>query len=140
MIVWRGELTTIVRRAIALLVIVVLQVGSATAQSSNAESIKSQVAKIGVMGTITVFMPGGGEYYGNIRQVNANDFTVNEVDLHREVTLRYADVKKIRRGYGVVGRTITGKRVHPRKRLITTLLFVGGLFTFVVIAVNNDKS
>ena len=121
--------------------ILVLGLGSLAAQSSKAVKIKQDVEKIGVAGNITVYMPDGHEYYGSVSRAGADDFAVNDIDLKREVTVRYDEVKKVRSGYGTgPGRTINGKRVHPHTKLITTLAIVGGLIVLVFVAVASDKS
>jgi hypothetical protein len=84
-------------------------------------------------------MPSGQEYYGSVSRIGADDFSVDEVDQGREVTLRYGDVKKVRSGYGT-GRAINGKRIHPRKRLWVMVAVAGGLPTLAAVAVATDKS
>ena len=128
------------RRFVSWIQIALLCSGASFAQSSQAANIERQVRKIGLGRNITVYMPDGHEYYGSIGRIGTDDFAVNEVDLRREVTLRYIEVKKVRSGYGTIGRTINGKRVHPRKRLWVTLAVVGGLLTLVFVAVASDKS
>ena len=128
------------RRLVSLVQILLLFGSVSFAQTSQAANIQQQVRKIGLQGNITVYMPDGQEYYGSIGRIGADEFAVNEVDLHREVTLRYVEVKKVRSGYGTIGRTINGKRVHPRTRLWVMLAVVGGLLALVFVAVASDKS
>ena len=128
------------RRFISWIQILLLSCSATFAQTSPAAKIQQQVQKIGLQGNITVYMPDGHEYYGSVGRIGADDFAVNEVDLKREVTVRYSEVKKVRSGYGGPGRTINGKRVHPRTKLWVTLGVVGGLLTLVFVAVANDKS
>jgi hypothetical protein len=108
-------------------------------QSPQADRIHQQVDRIGSLGTITVKMRDGQEYYGTVAKIDATEFTVNEVDVHREITLRYPDVDKVRSGYGNT-RGIAGRRIHPRTRLIVALAVVGGLLALVFIAVAADHS
>jgi hypothetical protein len=103
------------------------------------EKVRQQVGKIGNLNNITVSMRDGREYYGLITHVGQEDFSVKEVDLNREITLRYKDVKKVREGYGT-SRNIYGRRIHPRTKLIVTLAVVGGLLALVFVAVASDKS
>ncbi len=128
------------RRSISLIQILLLSSGASFAQASQAAKIQQQIRKIGLQGNITVYMPDGQEYYGSIGRIGTDDFAVHEVDLKREVTLRYVEVKKVRSGYGTFGRTLNGKRVHPRTRLWVMLSVVGGLVTLVFVAVASDKS
>ena len=83
-------------------------------------------------------MPDGSEYYGNLKSIDPDSFTIREVDLKREVTLRYVDVKNVLKGYG--GRGFGGRRVYPRRNLIAGLAIVGGLLVLVFVAVAADKS
>jgi len=116
-----------------------LLVQSLAAQTSPVEKIRQQVGKIGNLGNVTVSMRDGHEYYGWIIQVAGEDFSIIEVDLKREISLRYHDVKKVREGYGT-SRNLYGRRIHPRTQLIVTLAVVGGLFAFVFAVVASDKS
>ena len=109
------------------------------AQTPRANQIRQQLAKIGVLGNLTVYLPGGMEYYGSIRSLGSDDFTINEVDLARPITLRYEEVRKVRSGYGAT-RSLNGKRIHPHKKLIVGLLVVGGLLALTFIAVASDHS
>ena len=112
---------------------------AATGQTPRADKIREQVRKIGVLGNITVTVTGGPDYYGTVSQIGADDFTINEVDQRRQITLRYSEVRKVRAGYGST-RNIRGQRIHPHARLIVTLAVVGGLLALVFVAVASDKS
>ena len=105
----------------------------------QADKIHQQVDKIGVLGNVTVSTVAGVEYYGSINRIGADDFSVNEVDQRREITLRFSEVKRVRAGYGTT-RNIRGQRIHPRTRLIVTLAVVGGLLLLAIVAVAADKS
>ena len=105
----------------------------------QADKIHSHVDKIGTLGNITVSTMGGAEYYGSVSRIGADDFSINEVDQRREITLRYSEVKRVRAGYGTT-RNIRGQRIHPRTKLIVTLAVVGGLLALVFVAVAADKS
>jgi len=82
---------------------------------------------------------GGAEYYGSVGRIGADDFTINEVDQRREITLRYNEVTNVRADYGTT-RNIYGRRIHPHTKLIVTLAVVGGLIALVFVAVAADKS
>jgi hypothetical protein len=121
-------------------VLIVLQFAQGvSARTSQVDKIRQQVGKIGNLNNITVSMRDGYEYYGLVTQVGREDFAVNEVDLNREITLRYQDVKKVLEGYGT-SRNLYGRRIHPRTKLIVTLAVVGGLLALVFVAVATDKS
>ena len=119
--------------------IVIFCAASAAAQSPQANRIHQQVDRIGALGTITVNLRDGHEYYGTVSRIDAAEFTVNEVDLGREITLRYQEVSRVRSGYGET-RNIYGRRIHPRTKLIVTLAVVGGLLAVVFIALATDHS
>jgi hypothetical protein len=110
-----------------------------SAQTPQVEKIRQQVGRIGNLNNVTVAMRDGHEYYGLITQVRQEDFLLNEVDLNREITVRFQDVKKVREGYGT-RRNLYGRRIHPRTHLIVTLAVVGGLLALVFVAVATDKS
>ena len=105
----------------------------------QADKIHSQVDKIGVLGNITVSTMGGAEYYGSVNRIGTDDFSINEVDQRREITLRYGEVKRVRAGYGTT-RNIRGQRIHPHTRLIVAAAVIGGLLLLAIVAVASDKS
>lgn len=124
------------RHSLCWILTLILLVGPAFGQ---ADKIHSQVDKIGVLGNITVSAVGGAEYYGSVNHIGTDDFSINEVDQRREITLRYSDVKRVRAGYGTT-RNIRGQRIHPHTRLIVAAAVIGGLLALVFIAVAADKS
>ena len=124
------------RQSLCWILTLVLLAGPAFGQ---ADKIHSQVDKIGVLGNVTVTTATGVEYYGSVNRIGADDFSINEVDQRREITLRYGEVKRVRAGYGNT-RNIRGQRIHPRTRLIVTLAVVGGLLLLAIVAVATDKS
>jgi hypothetical protein len=65
--------------------VLILCATNLTAQTRQADKVREQVGKIGTLGTITVYMPDGHEYYGSVRRIGADDFSVDEVDLLRIV-------------------------------------------------------
>lgn len=127
------------RRFLCWLLSLGLLAGAICAQTPQAEKVRQQVGKIGVLGNITVGVKGGPEYYGSVSRIGADDFSIHEVDQGVDITLRYSEVKKVRAGFGAT-RNISGRRIHPRTRLIVMLAVVGGLLTLVFVAVASDKS
>lgn len=127
------------RRFLCWFLALVLAAGAASGQTPQADKIRQQVGKIGVLGNITVNVRGGPEYYGSVSRIGSDDFSINEVDQRREITLRYSEVKRVRADYGT-SRNIYGRRIHPRTKLIVMLAVVGGLLTLVFVAVASDKS
>ncbi len=127
------------RRFISLVQVLLLCGGGLAAQTPAAGKIRQGVGKIGLQGNVTVYMPDRQEYYGSVARIGADEFSLDEVDQRREITLRYSDVKKVRGGYGT-SRAINGKRIHPRTRLWVMVVVVGGLLTLTFVAVASDKS
>ncbi len=127
------------RRFLCWFLALVLMAGATLAQPPQGDKIRQQVGRIGVLGTITVDVRGGPRYYGSVSRIGSDDFSIDEVDLRREITLRYNEVKRVRADYGAT-RNIRGQRIHPRTRLIVMLAVVGGLLAVVFIAVASDKS
>ena len=106
--------------------------------SPQAEEIKKQVEKIGSAKALTVILPSGDEYYGTISKIDATEFALAEVDLKQIITLKYSEVKKVRKGYG--GKNfITGKRVNPRTNLIAGIAVVGGLIGLAFLAATQTR-
>ena len=82
------------RRFLSCFLAVVLVTGTASGQTPRADKIRQQVGKIGVLGNITVSVIGGTSYYGSVSRIGADDFSINEVDQRREITLRLAKSKR----------------------------------------------
>jgi hypothetical protein len=100
------------------------------APSSQIQTVKDQVQKLGVAQKVTVILQTGKEYYGAITRIEPNSFEIAEVDLKQQLTFDYKDVQKARKGYG--GKNyIAGKRVNPRTSLIVGIAVVGGLLGIV---------
>lgn len=108
------------------------QLGAAAAK------VRTQVQDLPVGGAVTVNMLNGEEYYGRIKSIEPESFSIREVDLKTDLTLRYENVKRVRKDYGRRG--FNGKRIHPRRSLIATVIFIGALLALVIGLVASDKS
>jgi hypothetical protein len=128
-----------IRSFLCLTLALLLFASSAAGQNPQTDKIRQQVGRVGVLGNVTVSLIGGPEYYGSVSRIGAEDFSINEVDQRREIAIRYADVGRVRQGYGTT-RNIRGQRIHPRTKLIVSLAVIGGLLALVFIAVASDKS
>ena len=106
--------------------------------STAAAAIRTKVRDMPVGGAVTINMTNGDEYYGRIKSIESDSFSIHEVDRKTDLTLRYEDVNKVRKDFG--RKNLYGKRIHPQRALITTLIVVGGLLTVVFVAVAADKS
>ena len=91
--------------------------------------LKTEVDAFPIGGKLTVTMLGGSEYHGNLRSIEADSFTLREVDLKKVVTIRYEEVKRVQKDYGRPG--FGGKRVNPRTNRIAGILIIGALWGIV---------
>jgi ribosome maturation factor RimP len=78
------------------------------ASERRIQTVKDYVQKIGQGKDVTVIMFSGVEYYGAISKIEPDGFEIAEVDLKQMVTISYADVKKVGRGYSEMNSS--GKR------------------------------
>jgi hypothetical protein len=100
----------------------------------KSEEIRRKVEKIGVGGRITVIRHDGIEHYGTVRKIDATTFEVAEVDIKQPVVDAYADVKKVRHGYGGFN-PISGKRPNPLWGWVAG----AAIFVPLIIAVAHAK-
>jgi len=134
------------RPAVAIaLAVVQMQVGRAQAPTGTqpqlgptAVRVKTGVDALPIGGKLTVTMLDGSEYHGHLRSIEADSFTIREVDLKRILTLRYEEVKRVQKDYGRPG--FGGKRVDPRRSRIAGILILGALLGIVIAVVAADKS
>lgn len=122
-------------RTLVSLGMVFFQLQAALAQSPpplspHAVKIKARVQALPADAKLTVNMLDDSQYCGTVQNVDAESFSMHEVDLKRTLTVRYEDVQKVRKGYG--GKGFGGRRVYPRTNMITALVFVGVLFGLVI--------
>jgi hypothetical protein len=104
----------------------------------QAEEIRKQIEKIGFGNQLTVILPAGQEYYGTITKVDSTEFTIAEVDLKQALTLKYDEVKKVRKGYGRK-HSLTGMRINPRTSLIAGMAVVGCIIGLAFFAASQTK-
>lgn len=97
----------------------------------HAEKIRRDVQRIGMTQTITVIIEHGDDLHGAITGIGAESFELAEVDLRRSVTVRYAEVSKVRSGYTPRPDLFTGQRNSPPKG-VRIAAFAGLLFTLAL--------
>src|ERR1035437_3101491 len=114
-----------IRSFLCLTLALLLFASSAAGQNPQTDKIRQQVGRVGVLGNVTVSLIGGPEYYGSVSRIGAEDFSINEVDQRREIAIRYADVGRVRQGYGTT-RNIRGHGIRPRTELIVSLAGIAG--------------
>jgi hypothetical protein len=78
-------------------------------QSPQIQKVKDRVQTIGVGEDVTVMLSSGLEYYGSISKIEPDSFEIDEIDLRQMVSIDYADVKKVEKGYGKMDSS-SGKR------------------------------
>ncbi len=134
-------------RPLVAIALVFLQVQSGRAQAPAgaqprlgpaAVRVKTEVDALPIGGKLTVIMLDGTEYHGNLRSIEADSFSIREVDLKSVLTLRYEEVKRVRKDYGRPG--FGGKRVNPRTNRIVGLLILGALLGLVFGVLAATKS
>jgi hypothetical protein len=106
--------------------------------SPAAAGVKTQVDALPIGGKLTVTMLDGSVYHGHLRSIEAESFSVREVDLNSVLTLRYEEVNRVQKDYGRPG--FGGKRVNPRINRIAGLLILGALLGIVFGVLAAAKS
>ena len=110
---------------------------------SSAEKIKRAVEEIGMAQKITVILKSGDDdLHGAVTRIGKDEFEVAEVDFQRVVTVQYANVKKLRSGYGRTN-LFTGKRISSPPRALRIAATVGALFLvigmpLIIVATTKD--
>jgi len=85
-------------------------VNSSPQVDKQLQKIKSELRKIGIGGTVTLFMKNSDEFHGTISQLDDDSLQLAEVDRRTTFTVKLADIRKIRQGLGYVN-VFTGRRV-----------------------------
>jgi hypothetical protein len=106
--------------------------------SPAAEEIRAKVNALPIGGKLTVNMIDGKQYCGDLQSIEGETLSLREVDLKTVVTVRYEDVKRVRKNYGRPG--FGGRRVYPRTNRIAAIAVIGGLMALVFALVLSDKS
>ncbi|MGH9438144.1 MAG: hypothetical protein ACRD22_09670 [Terriglobia bacterium] len=96
---------------VAFVLTLILQAQPALAQgpapapnlSRAAQKIKKKVSRIGIGRKLTVIEKDGARYHGTLLSIEPETFSLQEIDLDRQVTTAYSDVRKIQKGYGEEG-------------------------------------
>jgi predicted RNA-binding protein len=126
---------------------VAFQLGSGPIQqesstlSPEGEKVRKQVEKVGLGKTATVIMSDEREFYGSIKSIEADEFLFYEVDSKQLMTIRYDEVKKVRKGYGDRN-YVTGKRVRPSKALIGAIAGAAAILvpvTIILVALSREN-
>lgn len=108
----------------------------------RAAKVRRSVQKIGLNQTITVIMPKEDDLHGTVIGIGEESFQLAEVDLRQTITVRYGDVKKVRRGYAPHPNLFTGQRNSSPKGMriaaLASVFFVGVILPAVLVAASKD--
>ena len=120
----------VLSRFVAVLLIVALGMsGSAQetpALSKKALAIKHTADSLTPHSRMSVIPTQGDEEFGEFLSNNQEGLTFLDVDRKIEVTLRYADIRKIKKGYGGYNNA-TGTHIDRTKSLVVVALVVGAI-------------
>ena len=98
--------------------------------SAAAEKIRDKVTAIGLQKNVTVRLNNKDVYHGTVEAVENETFKIYEVDLKQVVEFKFAEVRKVEKGYG--GRNMLGQRVSPGMNHFGTVLGIAGAVLLVV--------
>jgi hypothetical protein len=104
------------------------------------EKVMHDVFNVGVGRGMTVFLRNGDTLHGTLADIREDDFQIAEVDRRQTFTVRYDEVKKVRRGFGGVN-LFTGQRVNPsRARTIARVSVLAFVLALPIILVASSKN
>jgi hypothetical protein len=108
-------------------------------QSAQIQKVKDQVQTIGVGEDVTVKMISGLEYYGEISKIEADSFEIDEIDLRQMVSIGYADVKKVEKGYGKMNSSSGKRQKKSRSVLIYTVASAAAFVGLLLWGISRAK-
>jgi hypothetical protein len=79
-----------------------------------ADKLWEKVTRIGLQNEITVKLNNKDEYHGTVEAIENDAFKIYEVDLKQVVEFKFAEVRKVEKGFGH-NHNIFGQRVSPRQ-------------------------
>jgi hypothetical protein len=110
-----------------LLIVVITATGIAQPDSHTAKrtmAIARKVASLPLHAKISVIPLDGPEQYGEFLSNDSEGFTFRDVDRQAEVTFNFAEVKKIKNGYGGYN-SFAGRHTDRTKNLIFSACVLG---------------
>jgi len=111
-----------------------------TPSEKQTGKVMHAVFNVGVGRGLTVFLRNGDTLHGTLADIRADDFQIAEVDRRQTFTVRYDEVKEVRRGFGGVN-LFTGQRVNPsRARTIARYSVLGFVLALPIILVAASKN
>ncbi len=109
----------------------------ASGLSKQAAGIKRVADKLSPGSRISVIPFQGAERFGEFISNNSESFTFHDVDDKTEVTLKYFEARKLKRGYGGYN-SFSGKHTD-RKRATIAVVVVLGVIGGVIAAAAMAK-
>jgi hypothetical protein len=111
-----------------------------TPSKKQVEKVMHAVFNVGVGRGLTVFLRNGDTLHGTLADIREDDFQIAEVDRRQTFTVRYDEVKEIRRGFGGVN-LFTGQRVNPsRARTIARYSVLAFVLALPIILAASSKN
>lgn len=104
--------------------------------SKRAESIARKIASLPAHAQISVIPATGDEEYGELLSSSHDEFTFHDVDRNTDVTFKYADVRKVRKGYGGYNHA-AGRHTDRTRALIVTGCVLGALGGLIAAAASS---
>ncbi len=121
---------TILSRAVAamLMIAVAMTAGAQNPPtlSKKAEMIKRKADALSPHSPITVILLHGTEEFGEFLSNDQEGFTFQDIDRKTDVTLKYAEVRKLKNGYGGYN-SARGRHTDHTKVIIVTVAVLGAL-------------
>jgi len=103
-----------------------VQCSTGSTALKKAAEVKRKAEALSPHAAISVIPIHGEEEYGKFLSCGAEEFTFYDVDSKTEVTLKYAEIRKIKNGYGGYN-FVRGRHTDRTKGVIVTLAFVAAL-------------
>jgi hypothetical protein len=104
--------------------------------ATKVDALRVRVGRLSQGAPISVVRVHADEEYGKFGAAGQDDFTFYDVDLKKDVTLRYGEVKKVKDGYG--GYNTVRHRHTDRTKAVVIGILVLGVLGAVVIAAARD--
>lgn len=106
--------------------------------SKKAAEVKRKAETLSPNSAISVIPTHGEEEYGNFLSSGAEELTFYDVDRKTEVTVKYAEIKKIKNGYS--GYNSVHGRHTDRTKVVIAVVAVAGVLGALIGAAASAKN
>lgn len=131
------SIRTILQRALAALLIVATTLTAVAQQSPSlskkAQAVKRKVDSLAPHSRVTVIPVHGNEEFGEFLSRDQDAFAFHDVDRNADVTLKYAEVRKVKSGYGGYN-SVSGRHTDRTRAIIVTAIVLGALGALITAA------